>query len=94
MLLSRDWRSNDGWMLSNSSSCQELEPLHVPGHMAGVSHDLMSGMGAMNPALLIEVAVVREWQRRRGLLEDLPRKLDGALPLGWKCPLSGAASWA
>ena len=69
-------------MLSNSSCCvEELEPLHVPGDVAGVGHDLQSVMGAMRPCLLLEVRFRRR-AARPCLLEHFQSELRGRLALG------------
>ena len=52
---------------------QKLEPLHVPGDMAGVRHDLEVFHGSNKPLLLLlEISLVGERQRRLGLLRARP----------------------
>ena len=81
-------------MLSNSrSSFEELEALHVPGDVAGVGHDLQLGhRGDEAALLLVEVAVSAKGSVAFAASRISSVCCDGALPLGWKWPASGAAS--
>ena len=55
---------------------QELEPLHVPGDMAGIGHDLQV-LHRSDEALLLllEVPLVGKWQGRLGFVQNLQREL-------------------
>ena len=62
---------------------QELEPLHVPGDVAGVGLDLhLLHRGDEAPLLLLEVPLVSERQRALGLGEYLLGELRRGLALG------------
>jgi hypothetical protein len=79
---------------------QELKPLHVPGHVAGVRLDLeVLHRGDEAFFLLLEVLPVGERQPGLGLLEYLPREFRGRFPLGMEvpfrrgCPLSACGTF-
>ena len=63
---------------------EELEPLHVPGDVAGIGHDLqVLHRGDQALLLLLEIPRVGERQRRLGLASSTSSvNFDGALPLG------------
>ena len=71
---------------------QKLEPLHVPGDMASVRHDLEIFHGSNETLLLLlEISLVAERQRRLCLIFNTSSvNFDGALPLGWKWPCKGS----
>ncbi len=67
---------------------QKLKPLHVPGDMAGIRHDLEVFHGGDKPLLiLLEIPRVREWQAFARLLEDLQREFRRRFALGMEMPL-------
>ena len=62
---------------------EELKPLHVPGDMAGIRHDLqVRHRGDQAPLLLVEVPRVGERQAVAACLSASSVNFDGALPLG------------
>ena len=69
---------------------QKLKPLHVPGDMAGVRHDLEI-LHRSNEALLLllEISLVGERQRRLCLLEHVQREFRWCFALGMKMSLQG-----
>ena len=72
---------------------EELEPLHVPGDVAGVGHDLQFLHRSDQPLLLLlEIPCVGERQAAARLPSTSSVYFEGALPLGWKCPAKGAAT--
>ena len=55
---------------------QKRKPLHVPGDMAGVCHDLEIFHGSNEPPpLLLEISLVGKRQRRVSLAEHIQREL-------------------
>ena len=54
---------------------QKLEPLHVPGDMASIRHDLeIFHRSNQSLLLLLEISFIGERQRGLGLLEHVQRK--------------------
>ena len=72
---------------------EELEPLHVPGDMAGIGHDLqLLGIGAISPCFCSSKSRVSAKGRAAfAFFNASSVNFDGALPLGWKWPASGGA---
>ena len=67
---------------------QKLKPLHVPGDMARVRHDLEVFHGRDEAALLlVEIPRVGERQAGAGLLEHVQRIFRWRFSLGMKMPL-------
>ena len=67
---------------------QKLKPLHVPGDMASVSHDLEIFHGSNKSLLLLlEISLVGERQRRLRLFQDLQREFRRGLALGMEMAL-------
>ena len=61
---------------------QELEPLHVPGNVAGISHDLeVFHRSDKPPSVLIKIPGVGKRQTGAGLLKHIDRVLRGSLAL-------------
>jgi hypothetical protein len=74
---------------------QELKTLHVPGDVSGVRHDLeIVHRSNESSLLLLEIPLVGERQAAACLFSTSSVYLDGALPLGWRCPRNGADGWA
>ena len=67
---------------------QKLKPLHVPGDVASVRHDL-EFLHRSNEALLLllEISLVGKRQRRFGLLEDIEREPRRRFAFGMEMPL-------
>ena len=69
---------------------EELEPLHVPGDMAGVGHDLeVFHRSNQTLLLLLEISLVGERQRRLRLFQDLQREFRRGLALGMEMASQG-----
>ena len=67
---------------------QELKPLHVPGDVAGVRHDLEIFHGSNESfLLLLEISLVGKRQRRLCLLEHIQREFRGRFALGMEMSL-------
>ena len=69
---------------------QKLKPLHVPGDMAGVRHDLEI-LHRSNEALLLllEISLVGKRQRGLGLLEHIEREPRRRFALGMEMSFQG-----
>jgi hypothetical protein len=66
---------------------QKLKPLHVPGDVAGVGHDLKVRHRSDKPLLLLlEISCVAKWQAGARFPELIQSKFRGCFPLGMKMP--------
>jgi hypothetical protein len=64
---------------------QELEPLHVPGDMAGIRHDLECLHGSDEALLLLlESFLSANGNLAFACLNTSSVNREGAVPLGWK----------